>query len=241
MDSSKLPITGPCPIDLDAIGFDRSAKNAHCTHCVKSVHNLSNMTATEARTFLKENAGEKVCVSYARQKDGMIRFKSEETVVPLSRLRSRRPAAAAAAIGFAAALAACTPVDNADVPRPTIEETDKPTPKHEEMVAGEMMPDPTPRQDEIVEGGLKLPPDPEPIEEVAGEIEAIDPEPIEELAGEIEAVDPEPETQLALGRTVVASPPEAPCFGEAKLPEADPPKPPPAEPGKAAPRGLDPL
>jgi len=224
MDASKLPITGPCPIDLDAIGFDRSAKSAHCTHCVKSVHNLSNMTAREARGFLKENAGDKVCVSYARQQDGKIRFKPEATVVPLSRLRARRPAAAAAALGFSAALAACTPVDNPDVARTPTEETERPESKHEDMYAGKMVvsePEPEPVE-EIVEGGLKLP----------------EPEPIEEMAGEIEAVDPEPEVT------------EAPCFGEAKVPEAElsklsklskPSEPSKVKPGKPGTRGLDPL
>lgn len=235
MDSAKLPITGPCPIDLDAIGFDRSAKNAHCTHCVKSVHNLSNMTAPEARAFLKENAGEKVCVSYARKKDGTIRFKNDQTVVPLSRLRRPRPAAlpAAAGLGFAAALAACTPVDNPDVARPAVEETD--TPKHEGVVAGKMVVEPPP-QDEMIEGGLKLPPDPEPIQEIAGELIVEDVEDV--VDGEIEAIDPDPEPDpeldVVLGNAV-AEPLDQPCAGEAKPPKAHP------KTRPVAPRDLDPL
>ena len=110
MDGSKLPITGPCPIDLDAIGFDRSQPRSHCSHCDKSVHILSNMTERDAKAFLKEHAGQKLCVSYARDARGRVRFKPEVNapVVPLARLRRRRPATAAG-LGLAAALAACTP------------------------------------------------------------------------------------------------------------------------------------
>lgn len=75
MDSKKLPITGPCPINLDAIGFDRSVKKAFCSHCSKNVVYLSNMTEPEARSFLRENAGETMCVSYGRNTDGEVKFK----------------------------------------------------------------------------------------------------------------------------------------------------------------------
>lgn len=132
MDAANVQITGPCPIDLDAIGYDRASKEAHCTHCVKSVHNLSAMTESDARTLLKANVGRKICVTYTRAADGQIRFTPPKpvaaAVVPLSRLRRSRPAAAAG-LGLAAALAACTPVDNPDViAHPPIEQTrnDKP-------------------------------------------------------------------------------------------------------------------
>ncbi len=201
MDSAKLPITGPCPIDLDAIGFDRSSKKAHCTHCVKSVHNLSNMTEPEARAFLKRNAGERICVSYARGKDGSIRFadRAPAPVVPLSRLRRAKPATlpAAAGIGLAAALAACTPVDNPDVSRPPSVQTEKTVEPRHEIVAGDVMPERLPPED-MVEGGMKVPEvdvvdaGEMVVEDVVdGEIEAIDPEMIE---GEIQAVDPSAET-----------------------------------------------
>ena len=114
MDSKKLPITGPCPIDLDGIGFDRKAKKAFCGHCSKNVVNLSNFSRDEAREFLRDHAGETMCVSYARGPEGQIKFKPEAPLVPLARLRTRPPrrstaAAATAAAGLALALAACTP------------------------------------------------------------------------------------------------------------------------------------
>jgi hypothetical protein len=113
MHAATLPITGPCPIDLDAIGFDRGAKVSHCVHCAKNVTNLSNMTRAEARGFMQAHAGERLCVSYACDDSGRIRFRPEPepVLVPVTRLR-RRPARAAglvAALGVTAALAACTP------------------------------------------------------------------------------------------------------------------------------------
>ncbi len=193
MDSKNLPITGPCPIDLDAIGFDRTSKRSHCGHCEKSVHVLSNMTEREARAFMTENAGKNLCVSYARRQDGSVAFKPEPTpqIVPLTRL-SRRPAAAAAGLGLAIALAACTPHSD-----PT------------QNVVGEMAPDPI----EQVEGGMEMKEpcdttkkpdgDPRAVEMVEGEMpiqkpEAgamvmpeLPPEP-DMIDGEMEIVAPEP-------------------------------------------------
>lgn len=115
MHANQLPITGPCPIDLDAIGFDRSGRVSHCTHCSRNVHILSNMTKGEARRFFQQNKGKKLCISYAKDSDGSIRFRPEPTpaptLVPVARLRRRpsRAAGLAAALGVSAALAACTP------------------------------------------------------------------------------------------------------------------------------------
>lgn len=114
MHSDKLPITGPCPIDLDDTDFDRSAKRAFCGHCRKNVFNLSNMTRDEARSLLREHAGQKICVSYGKASDGAIRFRPSPPpadLVPVGRLsvRPSRSAMAAAAAGLAVALAACTP------------------------------------------------------------------------------------------------------------------------------------
>jgi len=127
MLADKLPITGPCPIDLDAIGFDRSSKVSHCSHCAKNVTVLSNMTKREAQEFLREHKGQKLCVSYAHDEDGRIRFRPEPTpapepaLVPVARLRPRtaaaRAAGFAAALGVGAALAACAP--HGEPPRET--------------------------------------------------------------------------------------------------------------------------
>src|SRR5262245_7526476 len=103
MHAEQLPITGPCPIDLDAIGFDRTSKVSHCSHCVKNVTVLSNMTRGEAREFLRAHQGENLCVSYVRGADGEIRFRPdpEPVLVPVARLRPRpsRAAGLVAALG----------------------------------------------------------------------------------------------------------------------------------------------
>ncbi|MEM7160144.1 MAG: hypothetical protein AAF799_45320 [Myxococcota bacterium] len=114
MHADSLPISGPCPIDLDTIGFDREAKVSHCTHCSKNVTNVSNMTRDEARSFMGANRGKKMCISYARDEQGRIRFQPEPepevTLVPVSRLRARpKRRAGLAAAAMSVALAACTP------------------------------------------------------------------------------------------------------------------------------------
>ncbi len=183
MQSAKLPITGPCPIDLDAIGFDRTAKQAHCAHCDKAVTNLSNMTRDEARAFLERNAGKKLCVSYGRQADGTIVFKPEPTVVPLSRVRGSAKRAAlptAAAMGLAAALAACTPHKADREPEPTPIEV-QPTKKAEP-------PQPEPEYPEpVVAGMMEVPRDVvPPTEMVDGEMEV--PSRIEQVEGGVKIV-----------------------------------------------------
>jgi hypothetical protein len=195
MDSKKLAITGPCPIDLDAIGFDRTAKKAFCTHCRKNVINLSNMTRPEAKAFLTEHAGQTLCVSYARGEGGHIKFQPEATsVVPLSRVRRRpvpsRPAAAgAAAAGLALSLAACTPHGKA--PERSLDRTEEldhgtarpvipPTRPIEPVMAGAV---PVPEQildgevaipEDIVEGNMKVPEDPPTVEDEPCDAKPID-------------------------------------------------------------------
>ena len=184
MDSSKLPITGPCPIDLDAIGFDRSSKVSHCTHCDKSVHNLSTMTEADARAFLRERAGEKICVTYARDKEGVVQFERDPQVVPLARL-TRRSAAAAAGFGLAAALAACTPHGD----RGHVQGEVKPADPIEIPAGGIVAPELDP---DDVEPCNKR--DREPLEVVEGEmpIEPIKASP--PVAGAMEV--PEPDTMI---------------------------------------------
>jgi hypothetical protein len=184
MHADKLPITGPCPIDLDAIGFDRAAKVAHCSHCAKSVTVLSNMTRGEAREFLSEHKGQKMCVSYARDEDGRIRFQPdpEPALVPVTRLRPRAPAAPVvlpatglarrssraagfvAALGVTAALAACAP--HGEPPREIVEGKmtvphviDEPTPP-KPIVAPMAGAAEIPR--EVVEGKMTVP-DPDTV------------------------------------------------------------------------------
>ena len=206
MDSSKLPITGPCPIDLDAIGFDRTSKVSHCTHCEKSVHNLSTMTEADARAFLRERAGQKICVTYARDKEGVVQFQPDPQVVPLARL-TRRSAAAAAGIGLAAALAACTP--HGDEVQGKIE-------PRQEQLAGEAMPvEPI----EVPAGGMVAPDlDPDDKEPCNKD----DREPLEVVEGKmpIEEIDaPQP----ALAGAMKVPEPDAMVDGEMEVPPQAPP------------------
>ncbi len=219
MDSKKLPITGPCPIDLDAIGFDRSAGRSHCSHCDKSVHNLSTMTEAGARAFLREHAGEKLCVTYARDDDGVVQFRPERasapapTIVPLTQLtqltrRTRRPAAAAAGFGLFAALAACTP--HGDEPAKVEDKTE-----HEIEAGGIMAPEDVDEKgqdtavpcDKDAKGKLEVVEGEMPVEKIAppdmpvlGGAMVV-PEPLEMADGEMEVpLPPEPEAPLPTRR-----------------------------------------
>ncbi len=151
MHSDTLPITGPCPIDLDAIGFDRGSAVSHCTHCSKNVTNLSTMSRTEARAFMRLNKGQTMCVSYARDQEGRIRFRPEPeaTVIPASRLSRRvagrggRAAGLAMALGIGAAMAACTPHAEAPAERDVVVEVQRPTPPEPIVVERDVEPIPT--------------------------------------------------------------------------------------------------
>jgi hypothetical protein len=148
-----VEISSPCPVNLDESGLRGTGKNWHCGHCDKAVHVLSQMTELEARRFLRDHAGEDVCVSYAIKPDGEIRFRAEPTIVPITSL-VRRPArvAAVASLGLGLALAACTPHDNPEaLPRATM---------HMETVPTAVVRPPAPAvQDLQVDGGMRVPED----------------------------------------------------------------------------------
>jgi hypothetical protein len=159
----NVRIQRPCPVQLDPARAANGVRSWHCGHCDKAVHVLSNMTETEARGFMADNAGKDVCVTYAVRKDGSIRFAPEPApaLVPAAALSRRRPAAAAAAVGLGLALAACAPHENPKIDRPSVTVTDTPvatpTPPvvptqpvppvepEEVMVDGEMAWEPPPR------------------------------------------------------------------------------------------------
>lgn len=244
MDAKTLPITGPCPIDFDRSTFDQGAKQRFCDHCQKSVHNLSNMTRPEARGFLKANAGKRVCVTYKHDTDGKISYKSPapaprlaaSDVVPVGALVRHRSSvtdrqtaprrlpvlqARAAGIGFAAALAACTPHSNDDglethdpddtvvtYQQPVIPIADPPPP--DEMVVGEMMIEEPPEPPEPiveVEGQMKIPMGdiavPEELPEDGPEDVQAPCDPPEIGVRPYQPKDPEPEKHAVRGRIAV--------------------------------------
>ena len=110
LTGTDLEIDSPCPVALDRELSDGRYRSWKCGHCETSVHVLSSMTEKNARKFLAEHEGEKLCITYMVGSDGEVRFQPEPTVVPLARLRRR----AVAGVGLAAALAACTPTEAAE-------------------------------------------------------------------------------------------------------------------------------
>lgn len=125
MRATRLPITGPCPVDLEREGANGAVR--FCEHCDKDVHVLSSMTRAEAGEFLREHAGERMCLSYQVARDGQIVFRDDcapapatrgGNLVPLARLSrglDRRPGTAtfipraAAGLALGTLVAGCTP------------------------------------------------------------------------------------------------------------------------------------
>ena len=158
VDPRSVKISSPCPIDLDPDRHKAGKASWYCDHCEKSVHILSNMTEKEARQLMADREGEKICISYAVKANGKVRFRAEtatapfpSNLVPVSALLGGRKVAAAAAVGFTAALAACTPHEN-----PNVE-------KQEVVIDHDIEPMPA--------GGIQaIPIEPDPV--IEGEIEA---------------------------------------------------------------------
>ena len=104
-----VEVQNPCHEDWDAMRVED--RRRFCERCQEHVHDLSAMSDAEVRAFLGGRAGQEVCVSYVPRTDGTIRLAPRRPappspVVPVSRLRPRRPLAVA---GVAMALVACTP------------------------------------------------------------------------------------------------------------------------------------
>jgi len=106
IDRRIVPITRPCPVDLDTVAEHAGAKRWFCGHCSKDVHALSNMTEREVRALFADREGEQLCVSYRVRDDGMLSMQPEPAMVPVQALRRSRVALAAAAAATLS-LAAC--------------------------------------------------------------------------------------------------------------------------------------
>lgn len=122
-DLHRVRVQRPCPSKSAADEADPDATSFHCDSCDKSVHVLSNITGAEAAALLGGLDGQSICVRYRTDSKGRIYFAVEDTaaLVPVTALASPRGAhhrlSAVAAVGFSAALAACTPHVRAE-PRP---------------------------------------------------------------------------------------------------------------------------
>lgn len=116
IEQRVVPITRPCPVDLDALSEHAGAKRWFCGHCDKHVHALSNMTEPEVRTLFAAHVGEQLCVSYSVRDDGTLFTQPEPAVVPAQALRRPRralAAAAAATLSLAACTTAAAPIEDA--------------------------------------------------------------------------------------------------------------------------------
>ena len=101
MRRDELSIAVPCHVDWDTM--TARGRSRFCGACKKHVHDLSRMTESEARTLLGGRSD--LCVRYAIDDLGGVRFAAERLVSPSSLVRGKRMAVAALAV---ATLAACT-------------------------------------------------------------------------------------------------------------------------------------
>lgn len=111
MKKTNLRIDEPCSAAWDEMHGDDQRR--FCDHCTKHVHHLSAMTRQEARGLLRERPDEGLCVRYAFDATGRVRFMNRQ-VQPSAPMPQRRGAATLLATASMAAslLAACDwPVD----------------------------------------------------------------------------------------------------------------------------------
>jgi hypothetical protein len=173
MRTLHLPIADPCHEDWDAM--DPRERGRFCQRCSKDVHDLSSMTEDEAREFLRERAGTRVCVNYRYHDDGRIQFRAPTRVAAL--------AATAAAV---TTLAACTPHDPPRTDPAPIQQPSEPPP----AVGGTIeVPTEPPAPNQML-GQMPAPPPPEPIHVRKGDVavpnEPCDPpQPTKMMRGEV--------------------------------------------------------
>ncbi|MFT4623101.1 MAG: hypothetical protein ACI8PZ_001757 [Myxococcota bacterium] len=74
MHRDELPIPSPCSADWSGMDGDRARR--FCGACTKHVHDLSEMTAAEARDLLTRERSTGLCVRYTARPDGRIRHRS---------------------------------------------------------------------------------------------------------------------------------------------------------------------
>ena len=77
-----LPIARPCDASFSAMEGD--AQRRHCVECGKHVHDLSARTEDEARALLRAARGTSICVRFARDALGNVRFRSAALAAAVS-------------------------------------------------------------------------------------------------------------------------------------------------------------
>jgi hypothetical protein len=99
MKRSDLPISSPCTANWDTM--TRAGRKRFCSECSKHVHDLSALTADEAKALVEQKVGQDLCVRYAYDKLGNVLF-ATPPAQPLIALQSLLPSFRTAAIAVAA-------------------------------------------------------------------------------------------------------------------------------------------
>ncbi len=152
MKRDELPIASPCQADFASMSPVAALreKGRFCGDCKKVVHDLSKMTAREARSLLAAPKTEGLCVRYLYDAAGEIVFQRELGIVPASELsrfaRMARGAKIAVAVALPLSLTACM---GAAPNRP---------PQNPEPVMGEISAPVTPDGGGAVEPGTEVAP-----------------------------------------------------------------------------------
>lgn len=206
----RLPIAKPCHENWDAM--DGEGARRHCEQCQTNVTNLSDLTEPAAAKFLRENAGNRVCVRYRSNPTGEIRFKARSTpAYAPTAMRGLRATLVAAGLA-AMSMAGCTGDRSAE----TVDEegcTYEVGPLEFRLKRGEGNCPAEPS--EIMMGDIAVP---EPPPEVMGKI-AIE-EPVMGEAMPMHEPEPKPEPEPELMGDVAA--PEdlpEPMMGQAPVPD----------------------
>jgi len=74
MTPLHLPIAAPCRERFEEMCGEGATR--YCEKCQKPVHDLSASTEPQARALLREHAGKRLCVRYAKDATGRLRFKT---------------------------------------------------------------------------------------------------------------------------------------------------------------------
>lgn len=77
-----LPIARPCTESFAAMSGVTSKR--FCASCEKHVHDLSAGTEEEARALFQKNRGERLCVRFAKDAAGNVRFRGAAIAAALS-------------------------------------------------------------------------------------------------------------------------------------------------------------
>jgi hypothetical protein len=108
MHSRELPIRFPCPAPGPSLTVE--AGRLHCAACDREVIELDRLSEAEVRSLRKRaRKGERICVRYRADEDGLIQLRRSRPLRPLR--------AAAAAAGLASLLACGAAGADASLPR----------------------------------------------------------------------------------------------------------------------------